>query len=137
MQNKKIQLWTLGISGYNCKIEYISGVQNTCADSLSRSLPCAENQEDDGEIDVDVSDKAFEINTFNSNQFTPKHFASCEYQNTETATTPIKKIGEFEMSVEQQKDPSIQLIVKQLQSGKDNKLVQKRFIIRPNCILHN
>jgi hypothetical protein len=89
MQNKKIQLWTLGISGYNCKIEYISGVQNTCADSLSRSLPCAENQEDDGEIDVDVSDKAFEINTFNSNQFTPKHFASCEYQNTETATTPI------------------------------------------------
>ena len=33
------------------------------------------------------------------------------------------------MSVEQQKDSSIQLILKQLQSGKDNKLVQKRFII--------
>ena len=57
--------------------------------------PVLQIRRDDGEIDVDVSDKAFEINTFNSNQFTPKHFASCEYQNTETATTPIKKIGEF------------------------------------------
>ena len=74
-------------------------------------------------------DKAFEINTFNSNQFNPKHFASCEYQNKEKATTQTKKLGEFDMSVEQQKDPSIQLIFKQLQSGKDNKLVQKRFII--------
>lgn len=129
MQNKKVQLWALGISGYNCKIEYISGVQNTCADLLSRSPPYAENQEDDGEVEVDVSDKVFEINTFNSNQFNPKHFASCEYQNEEKATTPIKKIGEFDMSVEQQKDPSIQFIFKQLQSGKDNKLVQKRFII--------
>ena len=25
MTNKKIQLWSLGISGYNCKIEYIRG----------------------------------------------------------------------------------------------------------------
>ena len=36
MQNKKIQLWALGISGYNCKIEYIAGPENTCADLLSR-----------------------------------------------------------------------------------------------------
>ena len=50
MQNEKVHLWALGISGYNCKIEYISGVQNTCADLWSRSPPCAENQEDDGEI---------------------------------------------------------------------------------------
>ena len=104
-------------------------MQNTCADALFRSPPCAENQEDDGEIEVDVSDKAFEINTFNSNQFNPKHFASCEYQNEKKATTPIKRIGEFDMSVEQQKDSSIQLILKQLQSGKENKLVQKCFII--------
>ena len=55
MQNKKVQLWALGISGYNCKIEYISGAQNTCADLLSRSPPYAENQEDDGEIEVDVN----------------------------------------------------------------------------------
>ena len=88
MQNKKIQIWALGISGYNCKIEYISSVQNTCAYLLSMSPPYAENQEDDGEIEVDVSDKAFEKNPFNSNQLTPKHFASYAYQNKEKATTP-------------------------------------------------
>ena len=37
MQNKKIQLWALGLSGYNCKVEYIKGVENTCADLLSRT----------------------------------------------------------------------------------------------------
>ena len=36
MQNKKIQLWALSMSGYNCTIEYIEGTTNTCADLLSR-----------------------------------------------------------------------------------------------------
>ena len=36
MQNKKIQMWTLSLSGYNCSIEYIEGTTNTCADLLSR-----------------------------------------------------------------------------------------------------
>ena len=36
MQNKKIQLWALSMSGYNCTIEYIAGTTNTCADLLSR-----------------------------------------------------------------------------------------------------
>ena len=31
MQNKKIQLWALGMSGYNCTVEYIAGKTNTCA----------------------------------------------------------------------------------------------------------
>ena len=66
-------------------------MQNTCADVLSRSPPCAENQEDDGEIEVDVSDKAFEINTFNSNQLNPKHFASCEYQNEKKQPLQLRK----------------------------------------------
>lgn len=37
MKNKKIQLWALGIAGYNCTIEYIPGTENTCADLLSRT----------------------------------------------------------------------------------------------------
>lgn len=36
MQNKKIQLWALTIAGYNCKVEYIAGTSNSCADLLSR-----------------------------------------------------------------------------------------------------
>jgi hypothetical protein len=103
MQNKKVQLCALGTSGYNCKIEYISGVQNTCAELLSRSPTYAENQDDDGEIKVDVSEKAFEINTFNSNQFTTKYFASCTYQNKDKATTPFKTIGELDSQLNKNK----------------------------------
>lgn len=33
--NKKIQMWALKLSGYNCRIEYLSSKENTCADSLS------------------------------------------------------------------------------------------------------
>ena len=36
MQNKKIQLWALGMSGYNCTVEYMAGKSNTCAELLSR-----------------------------------------------------------------------------------------------------
>lgn len=36
MQNKKFQLWALSIAVYNCKVEYIEGRFNCCADLLSR-----------------------------------------------------------------------------------------------------
>ena len=36
IQNKKIQLWVLDIMGYNCRIEYVEGSKNCCADLLSR-----------------------------------------------------------------------------------------------------
>ena len=36
VQNKKIQMWTLSIAGYNCQIEYAPGPQNVLADLLSR-----------------------------------------------------------------------------------------------------
>lgn len=41
MQNKKIQKWALNLTGYNCKIEYIAGTENTVADMLSRSTSSA------------------------------------------------------------------------------------------------
>lgn len=36
MHNKEIQLWALSIVGYNCKVEYIEGRFNCCADILFR-----------------------------------------------------------------------------------------------------
>ena len=68
MQNKKIQLWALGLSGFNCKVEYIEGVQNTCADLLSRSPQESKDNPTDHTYEPDVSDKAFEINVINSNE---------------------------------------------------------------------
>lgn len=102
MQNKKIQLWALGISGYNCKVEYISGTENTCADLLSRS-PSDENDHENDEVVVDISDKTFEVNTLNSNEFNPKQFARCKIKEVE-AQKPISTINDLDMIVEQQKD---------------------------------
>ena len=47
MQNKKIQLWALSMSGYNCTIENIAGTTNTCADLLSIHPDNVKNTSDD------------------------------------------------------------------------------------------
>lgn len=60
MQNKKIQLWVLDITGYNCKIEYIAGTENTCADLLSRTPQNSEITTDMTGDEPDINDKAFE-----------------------------------------------------------------------------
>ncbi|CAG2216830.1 unnamed protein product [Mytilus edulis] len=79
--NKKLQLWALGIESYNCKIEWLAGTDNTIADYLSRRPPGQEGNQNQSEaIEVDISDKAFQINTLNSNEFNPKDFASCDYK---------------------------------------------------------
>ncbi|CAC5357898.1 Retrovirus-related Pol polyprotein from transposon 297,Retrovirus-related Pol polyprotein from transposon 17.6 [Mytilus coruscus] len=63
------------------EIEWLAGTDNTIADYLSRRLPGQENnQNQDETIEVDISDKPFQINTLNSNQFNPKDFASCDYK---------------------------------------------------------
>ena len=77
MQNKKIQMWALSMSGYNCGIEYIEDATNICADLLSRHPDKVnETQNSDGETDkdqtvLDVNDNLFEINVLDSNQFDP------------------------------------------------------------------
>ena len=62
MQNKKIQLWALGISGYNCRVEYIEGSSNSCADLLTRVPENGTMNSEEGLDEPDVSDNAYEIN---------------------------------------------------------------------------
>ena len=57
MQNKKIQLWALGLSKYNCKVEYIKGVQNTCGDLLSRTPQNSESPEEQNQYEPHITDK--------------------------------------------------------------------------------
>ena len=82
MQNKKIQLWALSMSEYNCTTEYIAGTTNTCADLLSRHPDKVNKLEEnsvneDVELEkvLDVNDNLFQVNVLNSNQFDPKTFA--------------------------------------------------------------
>ena len=73
MQNKKIQMWGLSMSGYNYSIEYIEGTTDTCADLLSRHHDeVNETQNSDEEVDgdqtvLDVNNNMFEINVLDSN----------------------------------------------------------------------
>jgi hypothetical protein len=65
MQNKKIQLWALSIVGYNCKVEYIEGGFNCCADLLSRPPSSGNEPEDDlSDNEPDCKDNFFEMNVF-------------------------------------------------------------------------
>lgn len=81
MQNKKFQLWALSIAVYNCKVEYIEGRFNCCADLLLR-VPTGskdDKTEDQSYCDEpDMKDYFFEVNVLNSNAFSPKRLAKRE-----------------------------------------------------------
>ena len=55
MKNRRIQMWAIKISAYNCSIEYLEGKKNTRADMLSR-LPVSQ-----------VDENMPEVGMFNSN----------------------------------------------------------------------
>ena len=100
MQNKKIQLWALGLSAYNSKVEYIEGVQNTCADLLSRSPQGSKDSPTDHTYEPDVPDKAFGINVINSNELNPKDYVSCSVTEPEGLTVPKEKIIQLDIVIE-------------------------------------
>ena len=129
MQNRKIQLWALGIAGYDCEVQYIKGSDNTCADLLSRS-PLKEHQVND-DFTPDLSDKAFEVNALNSNQFDPNQFASCKVDHP-TLNVPNSTeltLGNIDMAVEQQKDIEIVRLRRQLEEKKSSRSVQSKYLV--------
>ena len=135
MQNKKIQLWALGIAGYNCKIEYIKGTDSSCADLLSRMPQSAGLTQENDTYEPDISDKAYEINALNSNRFDPKEFASCKLPPSDLIEKPT--LGEeVDIVTEQSKDTNIMELKIGLLNNKLLPSVQKRHVIIDN-ILYN
>ena len=133
MQNKKVQLWALGISGYNCRIEYIKGTDNSCADLLSRIPQSAGLTQENDAYEPDISDKAYQINALNSNRFDPKEFASCKLPPSETVIKP--NLGDdVDMATEQSKDAVIMELKIGLQNDKLPKSIQKRHIVMDNIL---
>ncbi|CAG2257258.1 Transposon Ty3-G Gag-Pol polyprotein,Transposon Ty3-I Gag-Pol polyprotein [Mytilus edulis] len=113
MQNKKIQLWALNITGYNCTIQYITGPQNVCADFMSR-LPSDEKTNENSDPYPDISDNTYEINVINSNRF---HFT--DYANNDKLVEDIPEkenfqFEEFGISIEQMKDKILRELKEQL-----------------------
>ena len=116
IQNKKIQLWALGIAGYSCKIEYIQGKANTCADLLSRPVNLENLTEGSDQIEPEISNNTFEIGHVNSNRFDSKAFAHFE-QIAVDRQHPEKECMGFDIVTEQNKDEDIQNIKQQLIKG--------------------
>ena len=125
MQNKKIQLWALSMSGYNCSIEYIAGPTNTCADLLSRhpdNVQKASDVQNSEEVEdqtvLDVNDNLNEV--IDSNQFDPKTFASCELPTNDSFEkcdcSDFSKVG-FDIKIEQTRDDDISEIRSMILNG--------------------
>ena len=72
---QKKNLWTLSNGGYNCKIEYLSGTDNSVADLPSRVPNQTVDLDESPPDDPDISAKTYEISALNSNRFNPKDFA--------------------------------------------------------------
>ena len=138
MQNKKIQLWALSMSGYNCSIEYIEDTTNTCANHLSRhpdKVNETQNSEEEVELDqtvLDVNNNLFEINVLDSNQFDPKSFASCNLPDEESfemcVCSDFEKNG-FDMKVEQSRDDDLLEIRSMILNGKESKDVPIHYLL--------
>ena len=135
MQNKKIQLWALTMSGYNCSIEYIPGPTNTCADLLSRhpgNVKVGDGHDNSSSREeLDVNDNLYEINVLDSTQFDPRDYASCNLPVVDNLEKPSgielsDDKGKLDMVSEQS---SIVEIRKLITSGQGNKEVQKHHII--------
>ena len=149
MQNKKIQLCALSMSGYNCSIEYIAGTTNTCADLLSRHPDSIKKNSEltdkhdsnkgTDEKELDVNENLFQINVLDSNQFEPRNFASCEVPNEESFEkcdcSDFIKVG-LDMKLEQTRDEEISEIRSMVTSGKENKDVQKHYLLVDNLVYY-
>ena len=129
MQNKKVQMWAMGMAGYNCQVEYIPGSTNVLADLLSRMPEGPKGEHDRVEIGPrDVSDNTFEIGVLDSSGVNTETYAS--YQEPEGEGERLEKVEleGFDMEKEQGRDPNLVEIKRQLEQGNAPKMIQKRYL---------
>ena len=137
IENKKIQYWTTNIRGYNCKIEYIEGKKNVCADMLSHLTHTGIDYNDSTLSGPDITDKTFEINFINSSTIDPKNFAQYEeiahdkHCSKEELTVPS-----FDITIEQCKDKELMKIKETLQNGQASQAIKSKYIILHNVLYY-
>ena len=139
MQNRKIQLWALSMAGYNCKIEYIEGTTNTCADLLSRHPDNVglEKERNENEVVLDVSDNSYQINVLDSSNFDPKAYASCQLPEKDSLEkVETSEFKDFDMYVEQSKDDDLTTLRSKIESGDSKKENQKHYLIVDNLLYY-
>lgn len=147
IQNKKIQLWALSISGYNCKIEHLPGKQNVIADFFSRPPMTDKETESESKFEPQINDNPYKIkpvnnvqslsiNVINSHDLDPKQVANKEYEPQDSFVQPIPAFTNLCMKTEQNKDPAIVQIKMLLTHGDSKKPELKKFIIVENILYY-
>lgn len=142
MTNKRIQMWALSIAGYNCKIEYIPGSQNTCADLLSRHPLNVETNKrvnsglSDTEecIQTDINDNCYQVNIIDSTNFDPKQYASCKLPFDDELQKPEKVLSGFNLIEEQAKDEEIVILRTILLHGQPTKDICRKYMVVDNVL---
>jgi len=101
------------------------------ADYLSRRPPGGgDNKPGNNEnIELDISNNAYEISTLNSNNFDPKEFTNCQFKDRDTLKLQDLIIDGYDMKYEQSLDKELDSITLQLQNGKASKSVENRYIL--------
>ena len=128
--NKKIQMWALGISGFDCSISYIQGRKNVLADLLSRMPEGYQEKPGESEVEPrDVNDNAFEIGVINSTGAPTGKFAG--YKEERGPNEKLEEIGlkPYDMKVEQGKDPELVTIMTQMKQEDGPKMIKKRYMM--------
>ena len=101
--------------GYNCRIEYISGRENSCADALPRVAPNdAMTQGHDSSDEPDINDNTYEVAALNSNRFNPREYSQCTLPPADRMEKPTFD-GDVDMVTEQAKDPLLMEVKEGLQ----------------------
>ena len=108
------------------QIEYLPENCNTVADLLSR-VPKDPNAPTEGgssaeEALPEINDKAYEIGVLDSNQIPLKERQQCASSETALLNQPRPWITTLNMQDEQAKDPEIQEVLRQMQSGHASKI---------------
>ena len=130
MQNRKVQLWALGLAGYNATVEYIPGEKNVLADLLSRLPDDSPSPPDDQNAEPrEISDNTYEINVLNSTGLSTKQFVSVPPpEEGKVKVCPVELQG-YDMITEQNKDPELVKIREQIGQPSAPKTVQKRYLL--------
>ena len=137
MKNKKVQLWALNISSYDCQIEFIEGSKNFSADLLS-SLPetSASTLDTKGEeINPEINRNTYEISTINSNELQPSAYSGASHIKPDNRVSDTPTLPNFDM-INEQADDTINHIKRQLKTGRAPKTVEKHYIVMDGLLYY-